>query len=108
MKILLVDDESSIKRLVSDLVTDAGYDFLYAEDGLEALSIVEREHVDLIIMDVMMPHLDGSPHAARFAREASLPRSSFFRRKATSSIRALVFKRVATTTWSSPSTRESS
>ncbi|HJF64544.1 DNA-binding response regulator [Slackia equolifaciens] len=59
MRILLVDDESSIKRLVSDLVSDAGYDFSYAEDGLEALSIVERENVDLIIMDVMMPHLDG-------------------------------------------------
>lgn len=59
MRILLVDDESSIKRLVSDMICDAGYDFSYAEDGIEALTAVEQEHIDLIIMDVMMPRLDG-------------------------------------------------
>ncbi len=59
MRILLVDDESSIKRLVSDMVVDAGYDFSYAEDGLEALEIIKEVTVDLVIMDVMMPHLDG-------------------------------------------------
>lgn len=58
-KILLVDDESSIKRLVHDLAIDAGYEFAYAEDGEKALEIIRDEEVDLVIMDVMMPRIDG-------------------------------------------------
>lgn len=59
MKILLVDDESSIKRLVSSMIVDAGYEFAYAEDGIEALDLMEKERIDLVIMDVMMPRMDG-------------------------------------------------
>lgn len=58
-KILLVDDENSIARLVSSMVTDAGYAFVWAEDGYEGLAAAEREAPDLIIMDVMMPKMDG-------------------------------------------------
>ena len=59
MKILLVDDESSIKKTISSLLADAGHDFVYAENGYEALRVVEAERPDLIIMDVMMPKMDG-------------------------------------------------
>lgn len=59
MKILLVDDEDSIKRLIDNMLTDAGYDFSYASDGANALGVAERERPDLIIMDVMMPRMDG-------------------------------------------------
>lgn len=59
MKILLVDDEPRIERLVGELVRDAGYEFAYAENGAEALAVVPREAPDLIIMDVMMPKMDG-------------------------------------------------
>ncbi len=59
MKILLVDDEPRIERLVRDMVVDAGYEFAYAENGAEALRIVEACKPDLIIMDVMMPKVDG-------------------------------------------------
>ena len=53
MKILLVDDEASIERLVSRMITDAGYEFAYAENGFDALAAIEREKPDLVIMDVM-------------------------------------------------------
>ncbi len=59
MKILLVDDEPRIERLVRDMVVDAGYEFAYAENGAEALHAVETCKPDLIIMDVMMPKVDG-------------------------------------------------
>lgn len=59
MKILLVDDEPSIERALRTLVEDAGYEFVYAEDGYQALRVVETEKPDLIVMDVMMPRLDG-------------------------------------------------
>ena len=59
MKILLVDDEASIERLVSRMITDAGYEFAYAENGFDALAAIEREKPDLVIMDVMMPKMDG-------------------------------------------------
>ena len=59
MKILLVDDEISIERLVSSMLLDAGYEFAYADNGFDALAIAEQEKPDLIIMDVMMPKMDG-------------------------------------------------
>lgn len=59
MKILLVDDEASIERLVSGMIIDAGYQFAYADNGFDALATAEREKPDLIIMDVMMPKMDG-------------------------------------------------
>ena len=59
MKILLVDDEPRIERLVGELVRDAGYEFAYAENGADALTRVPQEAPDLIIMDVMMPKMDG-------------------------------------------------
>ncbi len=59
MKILLVDDEISIERLVSSMLLDAGYEFAYADNGFDALAIAEQEKPDLIIIDVMMPKMDG-------------------------------------------------
>ena len=53
MKILLVDDEASIERLVSRMITDAGYEFAYAENGFDALGAIEREKPDLVILDVI-------------------------------------------------------
>lgn len=58
-RILLVDDENSIARLVSSMVTDAGYECSWAEDGYAGLIAAEREMPDLVIMDVMMPKMDG-------------------------------------------------
>lgn len=59
MKILLVDDEPRIERLVRDMIEGAGYQFASAENGAEALKRVAVDPPDLIIMDVMMPVMDG-------------------------------------------------
>ncbi|HSK47943.1 MAG TPA: response regulator [Coriobacteriia bacterium] len=58
-RILAVDDEPHILRLVSFSLTARGFEVLEATDGLAAIETAEREHPDLILMDVMMPVLDG-------------------------------------------------
>lgn len=58
-KILLVDDEPRIEKLVRDMVEGAGYEFAYAENGADALALAGRIAPDLVIMDVMMPKMDG-------------------------------------------------
>lgn len=59
MKIMLADDEQSMRTLVERVVLDAGYEFCSARDGQEALDVFEAEKPDLVILDVMMPKLDG-------------------------------------------------
>ncbi|WP_193568289.1 response regulator transcription factor [Gracilibacillus saliphilus] len=58
-KILIVDDDADMRNILELYLTENGYQVLSAEDGLEALAMVERETPDLIILDVMMPKLDG-------------------------------------------------
>ena len=58
-KILLVDDEPRIARVVRDMVEGVDWQFAYADNGADALGAVAREAPDLIIMDVMMPKMDG-------------------------------------------------
>jgi len=59
MKILIVDDERSIVESLVGIMTDEGYTPLTAESGEEALAIVESSHVDLVLMDIWMPGMDG-------------------------------------------------
>ena len=59
--ILIVDDESRMRKLIKDFLTAKGYKILEAEDGEKALQVFEEnsEKIDLILLDVMMPKLDG-------------------------------------------------
>lgn len=59
MKIMLADDEINIHTLVHRIADDDGYDFIAAFDGAEAIKVVEEEQPDILILDVMMPRLDG-------------------------------------------------
>ena len=59
MKILIVDDEASIVESLVGIMTDEGYESLRAESGEKALEIIEQEHVDLVLMYVWMPGIDG-------------------------------------------------
>jgi two-component system alkaline phosphatase synthesis response regulator PhoP len=58
-KILIVDDEKELVKLVSFNLTIAGYEVLSANNGIEALEICESEKPALIILDIMLPRIDG-------------------------------------------------
>ena len=58
-KILVVDDEKHIVRLVQANLDRAGYTVVTAYDGKEALEKVAEENPDLVVLDVMMPYMDG-------------------------------------------------
>jgi DNA-binding response OmpR family regulator len=58
-KILAVDDEPSIRRLVEVNLQRAGYAITTAPDGQAALSQIARERPDMVLLDVMMPRMDG-------------------------------------------------
>jgi len=57
-KILVVDDEQSIRELITFNLEKAGYQVLCAEDGLEALKLIQ-DKVDLVVLDLMLPEVDG-------------------------------------------------
>ncbi len=58
-RILLVDDEPSIVKMLAARLQANGYDIVSAEDGLKGLEVVKKERPDLIILDVVMPQLNG-------------------------------------------------
>jgi len=58
-RVLVVEDQEDNRRILGDLLTSAGYDVIYAEDGEEALIVTSRERPDLILMDIQLPLLDG-------------------------------------------------
>lgn len=59
IKILLVDDEPDILEIVGYNLSSEGYNVITAENGLEAIKKAKKEHPHLIILDVMMPEMDG-------------------------------------------------
>ena len=58
-KILVVDDEQDIRKIVSFLLKNWGYEVLTANNGLEGLELLEKEIPDLILLDVSMPKMTG-------------------------------------------------
>ncbi|MBC7253011.1 MAG: response regulator [Actinobacteria bacterium] len=58
-KILLADDDPDVVEVVSMLLEDEGYEVVTAKDGAEALEKIKLENPDLIILDLLMPHVDG-------------------------------------------------
>ena len=58
-KILVVDDEIKIREIIKEYAEFEGYEVAQAEDGIQAVEMVKNQDFDIIIMDVMMPKLDG-------------------------------------------------
>ena len=58
-QILVVDDDRNIRRLFRAVLEDAGYGVHSAANGEEALAVMDREYIDLVVLDVMMPKLNG-------------------------------------------------
>ncbi len=72
--ILLVEDDRSQRALYEQELTDAGYRVVLAKDGQEALDAIEREKVDLVVMDIFMPGMDGIEAMNRIlARDKRMP-----------------------------------
>ena len=72
-RILIVDDEKEIRDLIDIYLKGEGYDTLKAENGEEALNILEQQNVDLIILDIMMPKVNGIEACLRIREEREMP-----------------------------------
>ena len=70
---LIVDDEKEIRDLIDIYLKGEGYDTLKAENGEEALNILEQQDVDLIILDIMMPKVNGIEACLRIREEREMP-----------------------------------
>jgi len=58
-RIMVVDDDKHTRRLFQAVLENAGYQVLTAENGEDALAIMDREYIDLVVLDIMMPKMDG-------------------------------------------------
>ena len=72
-KILVCDDDKDIVEAIDIYLTQEGYEVLKAYDGDEAIKVLKRNEVDLLIMDVMMPRLDGIRATLKIRENMSLP-----------------------------------
>jgi len=72
-KILVVDDEEKIRKMICDYLEAVGFLTIPAKDGVDAVSIFVKEQPDLIIMDVMMPGIDGIDSTRRIRERSNVP-----------------------------------
>ena len=72
-KILVVDDEASIRRILETRLKMAGYNVVTAEDGEEAVDLFNKTNPDLVILDVMMPKMDGYGVTREIRRVSDIP-----------------------------------
>ena len=72
-KILVVDDEKTLREFVSRNLAARGFQVFNAANGLEALAIFQTESLDLIILDLMMPHMDGLETCKRIRQASTVP-----------------------------------
>lgn len=70
-RILVAEDDRGTQRLMQDTLADAGYEPILAADGQQALELLACRHVDLMVVDVMMPRLDGFALLSRLRRSGS-------------------------------------
>lgn len=72
-KVLVVDDEASIRRILETRLSMIGYNVITAADGEEALVIFKKDAPNLVILDVMMPKLDGYGVCQEIRKESDVP-----------------------------------
>lgn len=73
MKILIVEDEDMIREGISDYLTDCGYETIQAADGLEALEQFSNHQVALILLDILMPKLNGLEVLSEIRKSSQVP-----------------------------------
>jgi len=72
-KILIVDDETQIVDICKDYLKAAGYETITASDGVQGVALARREKPDLIVLDLMMPEMDGLDVCREIRRESNVP-----------------------------------
>ena len=73
MRVLVVDDDPPSLKMTAFLLAEEGYQVITADNGLDALRLVEQQLPDLLILDVMMPGLDGLQVTQRVRRSMNVP-----------------------------------
>ena len=73
MKILIVEDEDMIREGISDYLTDCGYETIQARDGEEALEQFSNHQVDLVLLDIQMPKLNGLEVLSEIRKSSQVP-----------------------------------
>ena len=73
MKILVVDDEALLVKGIRFNLQNEGYEVITGSDGLEAVKLVQEQHPDLVVLDVMMPHMDGMTACAKIREFSDIP-----------------------------------
>ena len=71
--ILVVDDQPSVRTLLKDYLTSQGYRVVTANDGQDALFVARHERPNLVLLDIMMPKMDGYQFLSAFRRENQVP-----------------------------------
>src|SRR5207244_2926418 len=105
--LLVVDDEAHSRKLLRMVLRQGDYTFLEAESGEQALQIMETQRVDLLLLDLMMPHPNGFDVILTMKKSETLARIPFTVASFSTSIRA--FRRTRATRWpgSAPPPRRS-
>ena len=73
MKILVVDDEALLVKGIRFNLQNEGYEVITGADGLEAVHLVQEQHPDLVVLDVMMPNMDGMTACAKIREFSDIP-----------------------------------
>jgi DNA-binding response OmpR family regulator len=71
--ILIVDDKTSVQRLLADYLTENGFRTVVANNDREALYVARHENPDLVLLDIMMPEMDGFEFMRHFRKERNTP-----------------------------------
>ena len=72
-KILVVDDEEKLRKMICDYLNAVGFETIQAKDGIDAVSVFVNEQPDLVIMDIMMPGIDGVDSTRRIRERSNVP-----------------------------------
>ena len=72
-RLLIADDEADIREVVREYAEISGYEIDEADDGMKAVEMVQNQHYDCVILDVMMPHLDGFSACRRLKEIQDVP-----------------------------------
>lgn len=72
-RVLVVDDDPDIRELLVSVLSDDGYEAASARDGRDALDVLDRWPADVIVLDLMMPVMDGWTFAARMKEKWTIP-----------------------------------